>query len=180
MWKRWGTRTPTKCSSPVKNCYDLCKLQGYGHTMSIVRNKHWGDSKKSLIMSNSGMYTSSKKWIKTKMKKPIHLNNKGNEVITRCSFNIWSCLFLNNHHYYMCYHRRYSLHHIYASWVNNDDVHQSSEVVSDDKNIHLLSSVVKEKMGDLPINMCSNFQNNSCDNIPKCIMGCCTFTLARH
>jgi hypothetical protein len=38
-----------------------------------------------------------------------------------------------------------------------------------------LSGVTKEKARDLPVNMCSILQNNSCDNIPKCIMGYYTF-----
>ncbi len=48
-----------------------------------------------------------------------------------------------------------SLHHIYASWLNNDNVHQSLEVVYDNKDIHVLLGVVKEKVGNLPLNMCS-------------------------
>jgi len=114
------------------------------------------------------------------MKTPIHLNSKGNEVITWCSLSIWSCLFLNKHHCYMCYRRPCSLHHICMSWVSNDDVHQSLNVVFDDKNIQLLSCVVREKVGNLPTNMCSILQNNSYDNISKCIMGCCTLTPVGH
>ncbi len=34
-----------------------------------------------LMMPNSGLCTSGKKWIEMKMKIPICLNNKGNEVI---------------------------------------------------------------------------------------------------
>jgi len=49
----------------------------------------------------------------------------------------------------MCRRRQCLLHHIYASWVNNDNVHQSSKAIFGDKNIHLLSGVVKEKVGDL-------------------------------
>jgi hypothetical protein len=71
----------------------------------------------------------------------------------------------------MCCHHRCLLHHICASRVNNDDVHQSSEAISDDKDIHLSSNVVKEKVGGLPLNMCSILQNNNCDNILNCIMG---------
>jgi hypothetical protein len=42
-----------------------------------------------------------------------------------------------------------------ASWVNNDNIHQSLEAIFGDKDIHLLSSVAKEKVGDLFLNMCS-------------------------
>jgi hypothetical protein len=76
----------------------------------------------------------------------------------------------------MCCHCQCSLHHIYSSWVNNDDVHQGLKAIFCDKDIHLLLSVTKEKVGDLFLNMCSTFQNNSFDNISKCIMGYCTLT----
>jgi len=62
-----------------------------------------------------------------------------------------------------------------VSQVNNDNIHQSSKVVSGDKDIHSSLGVVKEKMKDLLLNMCSTFQNNSCDNILKCIMSYYTF-----
>jgi enoyl reductase-like protein len=35
---------------------------------------------------------------------------------------------------------------------------------------------MREKVGDLLLNMCSTFQSNSYENILKCIMGCCMFT----
>jgi hypothetical protein len=70
----------------------------------------------------------------------------------------------------MCFHHRCLLHHIYASRVSNDDVHQRPEAIPGDKDIHLLLSVVKEKVGDLLLNMCSTFQNNGYDNILKCII----------
>jgi len=63
------------------------------------------------------------------------------------------------------------LHHICASWVNNDDVRQAPKIIYDDKDIHSLLNVTREKVGDVPL-------NNRCDNIPKCIRGC-MFTLAR-
>ncbi len=52
-------------------------------------------------------------------------------------------------------------------------------VVYDDKDIHSLSSVMREKVRDLPLNMCFTLQDNSCNNILKCTMGCCMLTLAR-
>jgi hypothetical protein len=63
--------------------------------------------------------------------------------------------------------------------VSNDDVYQVPKVISGDKNIHLLSGSVKENVGDLPLNMCFTLQNNNYNSIPKCIMGCSTFTFAR-
>jgi len=63
------------------------------------------------------------------------------------------------------------LHHVCVNWINNDDVHQSSKVISKDKDIHLLSSVAKEKVGHLLLNMCSIPPSNSYESILKCIMG---------
>jgi hypothetical protein len=59
--------------------------------------------------------------------------------------------------------------------VNNDDIHQGLKVVSNDKDIHLSLGVAREKVGDLPLNMCSILQINSYDNIPNCIVGYCMF-----
>jgi hypothetical protein len=63
-----------------------------------------------------------------------------------------------------------------VSWVNNDNVHQSPEAISCDKNIHLSLGVAKEKVKDLPLNMCSVLQNNNYDSILKCVVDCCIFT----
>jgi hypothetical protein len=103
--------------------------------------------------------------IKMRMKTPTCLNSKRNEVIAWCSFDVWSCFLLSNHHCCMCYCRQCSLHHINANQVSNDNIHQGLKVVSNDKDIHLLLGVVKEKVGDLLLNMCFTFQNNNCDNI---------------
>jgi hypothetical protein len=51
-----------------------------------------------------------------------------------------------------------------ANQINNDDIHQGSEVVSSDKDVHLLLSVAREKVGNLLLNMCSTLQNNNYDN----------------
>jgi len=63
------------------------------------------------------------------------------------------------------------LHHICANWINNNDIHQGLEAISGDKNIHLSSGVMREKVEELILNMCYTLQNNSCDNIAKCIKG---------
>ncbi len=128
---------------------------------------------------NNDLCTNNKKWIKTRMKTPIHINSEENEIITWYSFSVWLCLFLNSHHCCMYYCYQCSLHHISASQVNNDNVHQSLEVVYSDNDIQSTSNVAREKVGDLPLNMCSIFQNNSCNNISKCIMNYYMFTLAR-
>jgi hypothetical protein len=63
---------------------------------------------------------------------------------------------------------------MYATQVNNDNIHQGLKAIFGDKDIHLLSSLVNEKVGDL-LNICFILQSNNYDNIPKCIMGCYTF-----
>jgi hypothetical protein len=78
----------------------------------------------------------------------------------------------------MCYYRCV-LHHICASRVSNDDIHQGPKVVSSDKDIHSLSSVAREKVGARPLNMCSTFQSNSYDSILKCMVGYYMFTLTK-
>jgi hypothetical protein len=128
---------------------------------------------------DSGMCTDNQKWIKMRMKTSICLNNKGNEVIVWRSFDVGSCILLNNHHRYMCCHCQCSLHHICANQINNDNVHQSMEAIVHNKNIHSSLGVVREKVGNLPLNMCSTLQNNSCNNIPKCVMGYFTLTPTR-
>jgi hypothetical protein len=45
--------------------------------------------------------------------------------------------------------RQCSLHCVYASRVNNDDVHQGLKAISSDKDMHTLSGVAREKVGDL-------------------------------
>jgi len=96
---------------------------------------------------DSGLCTNDHEWIKTKIKTPICLNSKGNEVITWCSFDVGLCLFSSNHRRCMCCCSRCLLHHIYASWVSKDNVCQSMQVVFGNKNIHLSSSVTREKVG---------------------------------
>jgi hypothetical protein len=129
------------------------------------------------MMCCNGLCTSDQEWIKMKMKTLIHFDSKGNEVIAWCSFGIGSCLFLSNHNRCMCCHHRCSMHHICASWISNNNVHQSLEAISSDKNIHFLFDVAREKMGDLPLSIWFILQSNSCNSIPKCVMGCCMLTL---
>jgi len=71
------------------------------------------------------------------------------------------------------------MHHICASRVNNDDVHEGPKAFSNDKDIHSSLGVAKEKVRDLLLNMCSTFQSNSYNNISQCIVSYCTFILAR-
>ncbi len=160
-------KNPNQVQQPIKELLWLAHATRlWTHaTASIDTTK-----KKPLMVHNSGMCTSGKKWIKKIMKTPIHLNSNGKEVIVWCSFTIWLCLPLNNHYSYMCYCHWCVLHHIYASQVSNDNVHQGLEIIFGGRDIHLLSSVVNEKVGDLLLNMCSTFWCNSYDNISKCIV----------
>jgi hypothetical protein len=114
-----------------------------------------------------------------KVKAPIRLNNKGNEVIAWCSIDIRSCLLLSNHCRCKCCSHRFLLHHICVSRVSNDEVQQSMEAVFGNKNIHLLSGVAKEKVGNFLLNMCSTFQSNNCNNISKCVVSCYILTSTR-
>ncbi len=108
--------------------------------------------------------------IKIRIKKLICLNSWGNEIITWCLFSVRSSFLLNNHHCCMCYHRRCSLYNIYASRVNDDNVHQNTKIISCNKNIHLLSNVLRKKVRNLSLNMCFVFQSNSYNNIPTCVV----------
>jgi hypothetical protein len=62
-----------------------------------------------------------------------------------------------------------SLHHSYANRVTNDNVHQGLKVVFNGKDIHSSLNVMREKGRNLLLNICFTIQNNSRDNILKCI-----------
>jgi anaerobic glycerol-3-phosphate dehydrogenase len=54
--------------------------------------------------------------------------------------------------------------------VNNDDVLQGLKTIFGDMDIHSSSNVVREKVGDLLLDMCSTLQNNSYDSISNYTM----------
>jgi len=173
-------KNPNQVHQPTKELLWLAHVVGlWTHT---IGSEKWTSRglKKLLMTCNYGMCTSDQEWIKLRIKTPICLNSKGNEIITWCSFCIGSCLFFNIHHCCMCYCCQCSLNHIYVSWVNNDNAHQSRKVVSSNKNIHLSLDVLKEEVGNLPLNMCSVFQSNSYNNIPTCVMNYYMFTSTWH
>ncbi len=62
---------------------------------------------------------------------------------------------------------------------SNDNVHQNLKTIYGDKDIHSSSNVTREKVVDLLLNVCSTFQNNSCNIILKCVVGFYTFTFTR-
>ncbi len=63
--------------------------------------------------------------------------------------------------------------------INNDNVHQSLEVIFGGKDIHSSLGVAGGKVEDFPLNMCSTLQSNNYNNIPKCVVDCCTLTPIR-
>jgi hypothetical protein len=86
----------------------------------------------------------------------------------------WMCMWQGKRwetSFCMCYYHWCSLHHIYVSWISNNDIHQGSRVISGDKDIHSSLVVAREKMKDLYLNMCSILQNNSWNNILKHVVG---------
>jgi hypothetical protein len=66
------------------------------------------------------------------METTISLYGKGNEIISQSSFYVRSCFVLNNNCYCMCCHHRSTLHQIYLSQINNDNIHQSPKTISSD------------------------------------------------
>jgi hypothetical protein len=97
---------------------------------------------------------------KREWKHPYVSIARGMKSSPLCSFNVWLCLLLNNHHYYTCYHCWCLLHHICASHVSNDNIHQGLKIVSSDKDIHASLDVARVKVGNLLLNMCSILQGN--------------------
>jgi hypothetical protein len=81
------------------------------------------------MMCDNGLCASGQKIIKMRMKTPICFNGKGNEIIAWCLLNVWPCFFLSSHHCCMCYRHQCLLHHICASQVNNNNVHQGAEAI---------------------------------------------------
>ncbi len=67
------------------------------------------------------------------------LYGKGNEIISWCSFCVGSCLvFSGNYCCMQCCHWN-TLHQIYMSRIDNDNVCQGLKVIFDDDNVHLSS-----------------------------------------
>jgi len=55
--------------------------------------------------------------------------------------------------------------------INNDNVHQSLEVIFGGKDIHSSLGVAGGKVENFPLNMCSTLQSNSYDKYPKVCCG---------
>jgi len=98
------------------------------------------------MASYIGTYRKIQKGIKTRMRITVNLYyNKGNEIIIWHSFYIGSCLVLNNNCCYMHNHRWNTLHQIYTSQINNDNIYQSSKIISSDDNIHSFPYMTRKR-----------------------------------
>ncbi len=165
-----------KHGSSLKNHNGLHMLEGYRHLLLIIRYKHWRYQRGLLITSYIGMYTRSKKGIKTRIETTIDLYGKGNEIIFRHSLCVNSCLVLNGNCCCMCYCHQSMLHQICTSQINNDNIRQGPKIMYGDDNIHLSLFMAKEKVGNLSMYMSSTFQCHSYNGISKSIMGCNVLT----
>jgi hypothetical protein len=99
------------------------------------------------MMNYNDLNTSSKKGIKMKMKTSISLYGKGNEIVSWCTYDIWSYLLLNDNYHYMHWHGWCTLHHIWVGWINYDNVYLGPKIVSSYNNINLSPNVAKKKVG---------------------------------
>jgi hypothetical protein len=146
-------------------------LQGYGHTLLIVKKNIKGIKENHCLIHDSGLCTSNKKWIKTKIKTHPYVSiAKGlkSSPNTRSVYGrVFSWIAIISA-YVIIVDVQYT---IFANQVSNDNIRQSLETIYANEDIHSSSNVAREKVWDLHLNMCSTFQNNSRDNIPKCIMG---------
>jgi hypothetical protein len=79
---------------------------------------------------------------------------------------------------YMCCHCRNMLHQVCTSRIDNDNVHQSLKIVSNDGNIHSSPCMAGGKVGKFSLYVNFTFQHDNCNGISKCIMGCNAFIAA--
>jgi hypothetical protein len=145
MWNRW--RIMTKCGNPLKNHDGLHTLEGYWHSLFILRYKHRRYQGCMLMVSYIGMYTKSQKRVKTNLETIVGRYNKGDEIIFWCSLCVRSCLVSISNCYCMhcCYQN--TLHQICMSWIDNYNICWGSSP------IHLLEEFEKKPMS-------SRFENH--------------------
>jgi hypothetical protein len=110
-----------------------------------------------------------------RMKTTIGLYGKGNEIISWHLLCVGSCFVFSDNCHYMCC-RWNTLHKIWMSWIDNENVCQGSKTIFSDDNIHLILCVVKEKVKNLSLYVGFTVQCNSYNNISKHIMGCSALT----
>jgi hypothetical protein len=70
------------------------------------------------------------------------------------------------------------LYHIWVGQIGYENIYLRLKIVFGDKNIDLLLSEAGEKVGNLFLYVCSSFQNNSCNDIPKNIVNYNAFIIA--
>jgi hypothetical protein len=156
----------------------LRMLEGYRHSLLIIKYKHQRYQRSLLMASYNDMYTRNKRGIEMKMETTIGLwQGEWNHFQVLALCRIVFCV-LNGNCCYMCCCRWSTLHQIYMSRIGNDNVHPSPKIISSDDNIHSFLCMVGEKVGSLFLYVNSTLQCDSCKIILKCIMGCNAFTLA--
>jgi hypothetical protein len=99
-------------------------LEGYQHSLFIIRYKHRRYHGGLLMANYIGIYTRSQKRIKMTMETTICLYNKGNESSLDACFCVGLCVLLNDNYCYMHCHRQSTLYQICMSWIDNDNIHQ--------------------------------------------------------
>jgi hypothetical protein len=67
----------------------------------------------------------------------VGLYGKENEIISWHLFCIGSCFVLSDNYYNMCCNHSSSLHQIYTSQIDNDNICKSLKLLFNDDNIHL-------------------------------------------
>jgi hypothetical protein len=110
-----------------------------------MRYKHQRYQGGLLIVNYTSMYTRSQKGIKTRMETTVGLYGKGNEIISWPSLYVGLCFVLSGNYCYMWYHCWSMLHQIYMSQISNDNVHQGTQTISNDDNIHSSLCVVGKR-----------------------------------
>ncbi len=90
-------------------------LEGYQHSLFIIRYKHRRYHGGLLMANYIGIYTRSQKRIKMKMETTICLYNKGNESSLDACFCVGLCVLLNDNYCYMHCHRQSTLYQICMS-----------------------------------------------------------------
>jgi len=148
-------------------------LEGYQHSLLLIRYKHRRYQGGMLMANYTDMYTRSKKGIKVRMETTMGLYGKGYEIISWHSFYVGSCFVLSNNSWCMrCRHNM--LHQICMSQISNDNIRQCSKTVFSDDNIRSSPCMVGEKVGNLSLYSSFTF-NVMIATISQHIMGYSAF-----
>ncbi len=165
-------RIVIKHGNPFKNHDGLCTLEGYRHLLPIIRYKHQRYQGGMLMADYSGMRIRSQKGIKMKMETTIGLwQGEWNYLQTFALCRIVPCF-----EWQLLLHVLSFSKHIAPNLYELDWQWQCLPLVM---TISICLCMVGEKVGSLSLCVNSTFQNDSCNNISECIMGCNAFTLGR-